>query len=226
MNHIDTTDPRPRESPLSYGPCKLGSGPARYLDAPKESGNVQFWDVVARRRTTRTFRAIDDASLGSLLWHSFKTTSRSQSSGRVWEHRPIPSAGGLHPILALVQSPRRDGCPLLEYDPIGHALREVSATSTACAELYAHANTVVDTQDGTVLWLIGDYNKVHAYYEHGSSLLWKDTGIVLGALCLVAEALELNACPLGVCGHSWLKSTIALPDGIEGVGAIVVGRRP
>lgn len=225
MSHIDTTDPRPRKRPLSYPAIQLGSDPPTYLDVPDGTHNPLFWDVVTQRRSRRTFRALRNEKLCSLLWYSLKTTSRSQSDGRSWEHRPVPSAGGLHPILVLIQPPERNGFPLLLYDPIGHAVRKVDALSAACLALRAQASTVVDVQDGTMFWLIADFNKIDAHYENASSLAWKDTGILLGSLCLVAEALELNACPLGVCGHSWLSAAIALPDGVYGVGAIVVGER-
>jgi len=205
----------------------MGTGAPQYLDVPNPTTQPGFWDVVGRRRSRRVFRELANTRLGALLWYTFKTSSKEKhNDGRTWEQRPVPSAGGLHPVHVIVQPTEGKQFPLLHYDPLGHALCDLNVDVGRCRDLRHHVESVLDPQEGTVLWLIGDFKKMHAYYENAASLLWRDSGVVIGFLCLVADALELNSCALGICGDSWLRTAMELPDGVYGVGAVVVGGRP
>lgn len=226
MNHIDTSDPSPRQVPLPCRPFRLSSGEGQYLNIPEQMDQVGFWDIVETRKSRREFGKLNELSLGSLLWYSAKSLSRKRlGNGVIWEHRASPSAGGLHPVNIVVQAPQDGAFPLFDYDPLGHALRQIDAAEEAGCRLNQLVNKVVDTQSGTVLWLVADFCRTDAFYSNAASLVWKDSGVLIGMLCLVAEALKLNACPLGICGDKWLREAIDLPDGIHGVGAVVVGER-
>lgn len=226
MNRIDTSDPIPREAPLACRQFRFDCGEARYLDVPEQMDEQVFWEVVSRRKSRREFGQLNELNLAALLWYTEKTISQKRlSNGIVWEHRPTPSAGGLHPISIVVQAPEDGTFPLFHYDPFGHALRQIAATKEACCRLSQLANEVLDAQSGTVLWLVADFRKADAFYSNADSLVWRDCGALIGMLCLVAEALNLNACPLGICGDEWLRIALSLPDGIHGVGAVIVGGR-
>jgi hypothetical protein len=51
--------------------------------------------------------------------------------------------------------------------------------------------------------LVCEPGKTAAKYEHFESLVWRDAGVVLGYMSIVAEALGLNFCPLGLVGDPW-----------------------
>lgn len=227
MDPINSQDPRPRSKPLDYVPLCISHGALHYLDVPKPPHQIDFWNIVQRRTSRRQFGNVDSVTLGALLWHSAKATRQIEqlSSSLSREHRPAPSAGGLHPICIIVQQCSLASPALGCYDPYGHALREIKASIEQRDGLLCHANTVLATQGGTILWLIGDFNKTSAIYTNAHSLVWRDTGALIGTLCLIAEAMNLNACPLGICGDEAIREVIHLPEGVHGVGAVVIGSR-
>jgi SagB-type dehydrogenase family enzyme len=226
MKPIDTSDPRPREQPLEYQPFRFVTGLACYLEIPTQCDPTEFWGVVAQRKTRRRFTDLDSRALGSLLWNAIKTVAELPSqNGISREHRTIPSAGGLHPVHVLVQRCEPGSHPIHYYEPHGHALREIKTDRDACVRLRDEANSVLNTESGALLWMVADFNKADAIYDNCASLVWRDVGVMIGMLCLIAEALRLSACPLGICGDEWLRGVLDLPDGIHGVGCVVVGGR-
>ena len=226
MDRFNASDPRPRETSLVYDPFAFPDAAADYLDVPALTMQPGFWTVLSRRTCRRTFRQIGRRTLGALLWYTAKSIGQSRTpAGHIWERRYSPSAGGVHPIHIVIQLSEPTASQLMRYDPIGHALCDLGKNPDACRSLREYANGVLDTQSGAVLWLIGDFNKTAAIYENAETLVWRDAGALIGTLCLVSEALDLNCCPLGICGDAALRSLLALPEGVHGVGAVVVGCR-
>ena len=71
--------------------------------------------------------------------------------------------------------------------------------------------------------LVGDMNRVAALYERPESLLWRDAGVLLQTLALVATAYRLALCPLGILGTAVVRA-LGLPEPILGVGVALIGR--
>ena len=102
-------------------------------------------------------------------------------------------------------------------------------TRKACLSvaLYAKPTTefpVLDIQSGIVIRLIAEPGKTCAKYEHADSLIWRDAGVLIGHMALVAEALDCSFCPLGITGHEWCAS-LKLEDRLAGVGLAILGSR-
>ena len=66
--------------------------------------------------------------------------------------------------------------------------------------------------------------KTAAKYEHHETLVWRDAGVVLGYMSLVAEALGLSFCPLGLTGRPQLTEFLPESQAMHGVGLSVLGR--
>lgn len=227
MSHIDSSDPRPREERLEFNSFRLETGKPRYLEVPAACVQKLFWDVIEHRKSRRQFAEIDDSGMSTLLWYTAKTLSSCRShSGTTWEHRATPSAGGIHPIELITQPFSNSEQQLFWYDPLAHALCKLNADPHACHSLRRLANTVLDTQCGTIVWLVANFNKTGAVYSNAQTLVWRDTGVLIGMLCLVAEALNVNCCALGITGDKALRNVLPLPKGVHGVGAVVIGGRP
>lgn len=221
MAHIDLPEPRPRSTPLSHQAFFPQASSVEYLDVPASMPERIFWEVLTNRASRRLFGRLSDDKLSSLLWYSAKIQNTSSANQRLWQHRPTPSAGGLHPISILVQSNETASW----YDPNAHALRLTTLGNKPLAATLDYANSVLNTGAGTLLWLVGDFNLTRAYYSDADSLVWRDAGAMIGTIGLIAEALGQNCCALGITGDAVLKGLLNLPDGVHGVGAMVVGSR-
>jgi hypothetical protein len=77
--------------------------------------------------------------------------------------------------------------------------------------------------DGAVLiGLVAEAGKTAAKYEAEQSLVWRDAGVVLGYLSLVAEILQLSFCPLGMTGDEFVKPMSASGQ-LRGAGLVLLG---
>jgi len=63
---------------------------------------------------------------------------------------------------------------------------------------------------------------VSAAYDNPESLVWRDAGALLFAICLFAEGLGLAACPLGFVGQ-WSVEALGFPaDRFLAVGGVQI----
>jgi hypothetical protein len=75
---------------------------------------------------------------------------------------------------------------------------------------------------GCTLRLVGDFDKMAAAYHRPESLLWRDAGVVIAAICLLAEWLELASVPLGFVGSAHLQRIGFPTERFMGLGAVLV----
>ena len=84
---------------------------------------------------------------------------------------------------------------------------------------------VIDAPNATLLLFVAEPGMTGSKYEDAASLVWRDAGVLLGAIAMAAEALALNFSPMGVTGEPW-TSHLILGAPLVGVGAAFVGARP
>ncbi len=222
MSHIKL--PSPVVKAIQDTPCTEPSTHQNSSQLPFPGPTAaDFFDVVDRRRTRRRFGPIQLETLSSFLWFSARSREVVQNNGSIiWESRPAPSAGGKHPI-DLYLFPHHQ--PALKYNPYSHVLHEILDFSSQSIEsLIRDSNLVVDRQDGVLIWMIANFQKTASKYDNPESLVWRDAGALLNQMSLVAEALHLNYCPIGITGEPYCSTLLG--DGwYEGVGGFVLGSR-
>lgn len=217
-------DAQPRDDPSWYEPIVWPSGRTVQLPPRSASLTVDMVTLMELRQTRRSFnREMDLQALGEFLWLACRSrSSRPSPFGPNQESRPHPSAGALHPIHVLLG---RDGPLLTRYDPALHALVEVLGSEAGATEAIRAARSSLELDQGWVIALVAEPGKTGSKYEHPDSLVLRDAGVVLGYMSIVAEALGLAFCPLGITGEERLTQGLTTSaKELRGVGLAVVGK--
>lgn len=222
---IPTDDPRPRDLldpkfldlqwPVSHvWRCGVTVPP----------GPTSFVNVVESRRSQRSTTRSPLREVVNAI--AYASRPRYVKDGDVIgrTRRLSPSAGALHPIDILIV--RRQSGRVFRYGAAGHVLEGLHVTQPdQLARFIDDCRVVVPQSSADMLVFIGDIDRVAAAYHRPTSLLWRDAGVLLQTLALVATAYRLGFCPLGIHGQP-VVTALALPPRAVGVGAALIGRRP
>jgi hypothetical protein len=127
----------------------------------------------------------------------------------------------MHPIHVLVSA---EMATWSRYDPVEHALVAIPGSETNAAAVRAAAGQLLSVERGLVVALVAEPGKTAAKYTDPESLIWRDAGVVLGYMSVVAEALGLSFCPLGITGNRCLADILPLHADLHGVGLAILGR--
>ncbi|EKN3402646.1 dehydrogenase [Yersinia enterocolitica] len=224
MTWTDLCNPVPRREPLIYEPVAWAIGEPHYLTPPPPGISLPPVDVVIEgRRTRRDFGPVPFSTLSHWLWWVGREMAEGHSGyGFPLTMRPVPSAGAIHPIHILISRSDSDGWHL--YLPEHHAVAPLDIPHESRTSVRHDLMPVIDIGNGVVIRLVAEYGKTAAKYEHSASLIWRDAGVMLGQMALVAEALTCNFCPLGITGQEWIGG-LKLQDSLAGVGLAVLGSR-
>lgn len=217
-------EPKPKERFSRYEPYCWPDGAEVCLEAAPSDLPVNLTRLTQERRSRREFAILPLPPLGHLLSLCCQANSWTKSPfGFEQQFRGVPSAGAIHPIHILVQRQRFNGWE--RYDPIGHKLKGVDESKMLAHSARAFADELVATGAATLLALVAEPGKTEAKYDHSESLVWRDAGVIIGAIAWTAEALGLNLCPLGTTGHAYVAPLG--PDGaLVGMGMLLIGGRP
>ena len=220
MTWIELGNPVPHNAPRAYTPFVWPDGDVEQLIEPILT-NQSFVHVLGARRTQRTFGPLPGRDLSALLWLSCRVLLSQESDlGYSLSLRPTPSAGAIHCLHVLL---REAGSPYWRrYNPINHALAQVTANGPNWAELRAAVGEVLDPAGGTIVQFVAEPGKVAAKYDNPSSLIWRDAGALITHLGLAASYLGLNFCALGIDGDTW-SSVLDPGRRLAGVGVALVG---
>ena len=135
--------------------------------------------------------------------------------------RPSPSAGAIHPVdVLLVHGSSR----VFRYAPLAHQLEFLRVPKRQHLEAFSEdCRQILPEASGTAIVLVGELNRVAAVYNRPESLLWRDAGVLLQTLALVATAFRLAFCPLGILGTPVVRA-IGLSEQVSGAGVALIGR--
>jgi SagB-type dehydrogenase family enzyme len=218
-------EPVPRAVELPFEPYRFPQKARRLLSVPQNVTSAPCLEILHNRRSRRSFKPIGEEKLSSLLWFAAKTLrTHYEPSGFGWQHRPAPSSGGRHPIYILVLT-YGNPAAVSVYEAEGHALIEFEPLEPrGPTALVEGLQAILPQQSGTVLWFVADYPRTWSRYEHGESLVWRDSGALLATIYIAAEALGLNCCAYGAVGDVWITRILPTSRFVS-VGGCVVGAR-
>jgi SagB-type dehydrogenase family enzyme len=202
------------------GSCQIGGTAAaqteRALPAPRKEGGAALAEVLATRRSVRTYapRAIDDAELGQLLW-----AAQGASDG----HRTAPSAGALYPLAVHAV----DASGVWRYVPADHAVvRELAADRRASIAEAAFGQDAV--RDAPVALVISaDFAiTAHKYGARAERFATLEAGHAAQNVLLTATALGLGAVPIGAFDDGRIRRAVGLPASRTPLYVIPIGALP
>lgn len=215
-------EPVPLDQPVGGYSDELLTLPLRPLEIPNALEPVDLFGVLRRRRSSREFGLMHANGLASLLYHSAKTLEVSRRAvGPDWEHRPLPSAGGCHAVQMLIVPHFASEHPGGVYDPRAHGCRVIE-NPTAQAAAIEQLEGMAIKGEPTLLAFFVDPARIAGYYLNWASLVWRDSGVLIGGMALVAAALELKFCPLGFVGTKLVRSFLPMKN-VIGVGGCAIG---
>lgn len=221
MTWIDLGNPTPRKEPKQYTPINWQVCEVHYLPVPEQLIKRPFGEVAATRRSRRTFGPISTEDLGALLWMSCRVAQKGhQELGFPLTLRPVTSAGAIHPIHVLVNGPTDQKWWL--YNANEHRLECLEKINPRLADVRCILEEILPPGDATILLFVAEPGKTFAKYANACSLIWRDAGVLIGHLSLVAEALGLSFCPLGITGEQWVNQ-LDQQGHLAGVGMALVG---
>ena len=190
-----------------WSPLEWPIGTPEPCAAPWPGADRLFADVAWSRRS-----AIGDSiglgSAGNLLHHLTKDTGAGGigRAGIPVHQRITPSAGGLHPY-SFVCIGDEDG-RILFYDPAGHAFIPMAVSHHDLYELNRReVSEILGSAPGVTVRIVMDAAKVAGAYRNPESLILRDAGAILSVAGMLAEWLDLLACPLGFMGGAFLDAT-------------------
>lgn len=217
-------DPIPRSVPGLYNPIQWAAKECRSLAVPDDEALASIAATLDTRHSQRIFAPIPEALLGALLWHAARTKESAPSPlGFQIEHRPTPSAGAIHPIHLLIQLSAEGSWA--RYNPQEHSLDLLVKSDSLLQPLVDRSEQVVPRGGGHLILFVAEPGKTAAKYENPESLIWRDAGVLQGSLALVAAALGLNFCLLGITGNPWVTQ-LSDQGKLQGVGVAILGAKP
>lgn len=197
MTWINLGNPVPKQKTDKYIPYQwdMSNGHIK-LHEPEVFLPTPFTQVMFKRKSQRSFKAASIDHLSYLLWFTNRVKDHIDSDmGFPITLRPVPSAGAIHPIHILINSPYTD--MWWRYDPFSHSLWPVIKENQYFLNVRKDCKEILDCNTASLILLVAEPKKTLSKYTDGASLVWRDAGILLGNLALVSSYLDINFCPIG-----------------------------
>jgi SagB-type dehydrogenase family enzyme len=226
MAIIRLRSPSPRTLPFQLPDIQWPTALPRPLPPPTRLGPVDVFRVLDERRTTRRFCSVTAGQLSTFLWYSARTRlSYLDGTGRRFESKPAPSAGGCHPHDLLIVRPSTGRLVASMYDSRRHALAKLNCRRDALYRFVKNVADAVPPERGIIVWLVGQTQRTDNYYRFSETLVWRDAGALVGVMAVVAESLDLSFCPVGATGDPYIANLVGNPRYAYGFGGAVLGGR-
>jgi len=186
------------------------------------------------RRSRRGFGdpALTLPQLGEFLYRTARqrevfTGEKGQELGS----RPYPGGGAIYELEIYLSVSACGGLApgLYHYDPCAHRLWKLASRPEAVAALLrdAAAAAMQLAAPQVLLTISARFARVFWKYEGmGYALILKDVGVLYQTMYLVAEAMGLGACALGVGNADLFAAAAAVDYHVESsVGELILGSR-
>ncbi len=195
--------------------------------------DVPFTQVMEMRRSQRKHgkNPITLQQIGELLYRSARVRNPSPGEGVESGRRVYPGSGAVYELELYLAIHSCDGLTngLYYYDPVDHRLFRISKRTTKTDRLLQSAAATSHSDLPQVLILISSrFQRISRHYQSISyASILKDVGVLFQTLYLVATAMGLACCALGV-GNSELFSEVTGTNYYEetSVGEFILGSCP
>lgn len=216
-------EPRPRKKTGRAFPHAFRFEGAITLPPVKRHKLPRLDLVLNSRRSRRDFDLpLTTQELGDLLWYSARTKERQVMRNKIWESRTAPSGGGCHPIqIGLLRAPGAEKLAMI-YDGQYHICGVVSEEDANLGQCFQEIARCLPVGRGTICWFFCDMGRLDWKYQNPESLAWRDSGALLATISLVAEAMGLQSCAMGIHETKCLRRVFKLPATVVGMGGCVI----
>ncbi|RII26352.1 MAG: hypothetical protein CXR31_11720 [Geobacter sp.] len=224
MDFIELESPERRENLLPFQGFHYPVTEIIYLPPPSKNEAVDFFKIVRSRSTRREFGQITLQQLSELFWYSAKTSLVIElDEGHKWYHRPSPSGGGRHPIDHIIFRYDGGNWDAFLYDSIAHVIGKLEVDSSGMGYWIEDLFRTLGINATTVVWNIAQFQRSTSVYKNASSLIYRDEGAIQATFGLVAEALNLNFCTIGVSGEPYISRLFMARGQLRGIGGFCIG---
>jgi SagB-type dehydrogenase family enzyme len=213
----------------------------RTFAAPPAEETSQVATLLRRRHSTRSFddkRPITLAELAQFLDGGARvlsqaTTAADESEGipaMTYTARPYPSAGASYELELYLAVKVCDGLApgFYHYDAGEHALTLIDVPDNALAALLTGAQYAMGADDTPqlVITIAARFGRVSWKYSAlAYSLILKDAGVLLQTFYLLATAMRLGGCAIGIANIDLFAKMSGLDIHVEGpLGQFALGR--
>ncbi len=197
------------------------------LPRPDTDGSTSVERAIATRASRRSFadEPVTVEDVAQLLWAAQGITHQRDEISM----RAAPSAGATYPLVAFVEV-APGGCDELDpglyrYEPTDHVLTpEIEGDVHDDVTAAALGQPVVSGAPVTIA-LVVDYDRTRREYpDHGTRYVHMEAGHAAQNVHLVCEGRGLISCPVGAFTDEKLADVLDLPDRLDPLYLIPVGR--
>lgn len=191
------------------------------LDRLREE-DYPFTLVLEERRSIRDYAAesITLEQIGEFLYRTARVKavrSANPEQGMMYEAsaRPYPGGGACHELEIYLTVGDCGGLDpgLYYYDPLGHSLTKLSQANrfTGLILKQAESSAAKQCQPQVVVNITARFARLSWKYQSiAYTLMLKDVGVLYQTMYLVATAMDLAPCALGVGHADWLCQAAGL----------------
>jgi SagB-type dehydrogenase family enzyme len=194
-----------------------GAADFRELPAVSREGGEPLLEVLAARRSTRTYgdRKLTDAEVGQLLWAGQGITAEGR-------YRTAPSAGALYPMFLYYA----DDVALWRYEPRRHGLAKVVDGDVRRDLARAGLDQApLKRAPGIIIVVAKPSISAAKYRDRAERYCTIEAGHIGQNILVTAEALGLGACPVGAFRDAEVIDVLELGDDSLPLYLIPVGER-
>lgn len=202
--------------------------------SPGTERDVSLLAAIGRRRSVRCYaaRPITVDQLGELLYRAGRVEQRIPAGEGTPPYdttrRVYPSGGACYPLEMYPVVARCEGLSegVYHYDPVHHRLETIPHGASAVSDLFDDCRVVDERFAPQVLLVItARFRRVTwAYRSIAYALLLKEVGVLYQNLYLVATAMGLAPCALGVGNAQRFARLLGTqPHEETSVGELLVG---
>lgn len=196
------------------------------------SRDLSLFDAMETRQSVRRYSPAPIAAweLGEFLYRTMRVRSHIKNGDFEMASRPYPNGGGIYEQELYVTIETCADLPrgFYFYDPVGHALCPISAPDENMQMLIQDAVSATAGQGWpqvlfTIASRFGTFNWKYSSMSYAAQL--KNVGVIYQTMYLVATAMGLGGCALGLGNSDRFARMTGLDYAAEGsIGEFMIGR--